>query len=173
MSIREDIISDLKILTGGNVSMKAFLEWYFFPRGEMFRFMVWYRVLLYYRRKYGKLGSIIPYYILRHYEFKYGIHFHPGISVGRGLHVVHGDGVHLNCKSIGDNVTIYHGVTLGIGKGGVPTIGNNVTIYPNAVIIGGITIGDGATIGANTFVNKNVDPGDTVAGIPGKSIRRK
>lgn len=171
MNLKEYIISDLKRVAGGKASLKTFLEWYFFPRGEVFPFTFWYRVLLYYRHKYGKARSIIPYYILRHFEFKYGIHVNGNISVGKGLYIVHGDGVHLNCRRIGNNFTVYQGVTLGLGKGGCPIIGNNVTIYTNAVVIGGIRIGDGAVIGANAFVNKDVAPGETIVGIPGHSIK--
>lgn len=173
LTVRDYIKSDLRILTGGRTSFKDFLEWYFFPRGEMFRFDVWYRILLDSRRKRGKLGALLPYFILRCFEFKYGIHPNLSISVGKGLHIVHGDGVHLNCKSIGDNFTIYQGVTLGEDRrGGIPIIGNNVTIYTNAVVIGNIRIGDGATIGANAFVNKDVADGDIIVGSPGRSVRK-
>jgi len=123
----------------------------------MFPFIVWFRILYVSRRKYGKYLSFTLYYILRHYEFLYGIHPNANIPVGRFFIIVHGDGVHLNAKSIGDNVTIYQGVTLGVDKkGGVPIIGDNVTIYTNAVVVGNVTIGDGAVIGANSFVNKSV-----------------
>lgn len=173
ISLTEYIKSDLAVLTGGSTSIKEFLKWYFFPRGEMFPFIVWFRILLVSRRKYGKYLSFIPYFILRHYEFKYGIHPNANIPVGKALHIVHGDGVHLNAKSIGDNVTIYQGVTLGVDKrGGVPIIGDNVTIYTNAVVVGNITIGDGAVIGANSFVNKSVTAKDVIVGCPGRSVRK-
>ncbi len=140
----------------------------------MFRFTFWFRVLLYFKHEFGKYGSVIPYYILRHYEYKYGIHANSNINVGEGLHIVHGDGIHLNCKEIGRNFTVYQGVTLGVDKnGGIPTICDNVSIYPNAVVVGDIIIGNGATIGANSFVNRDVACGDVIAGCPAKSIRIK
>lgn len=118
--------------------------------------------------------KFIPYCLLRHYEYKYGIHGGAGIHIGKGLLIVHGDGVYLNCKTIGDNFTVYQGVTLGKGSdGGIPIIGNNVTVYPNSVVCGGIIIGDNVTIGANAFVSHNVGDGLTVAGIPAKIISDK
>lgn len=78
--------------------------------------------------------------------------------------------------SVGVNVTIYQGVTIGRKntgrKAGIPTIGNNVTIWPNAVVIGGIVIGDGATVGAGAIVINDVPPNAVVAGNPARILSR-
>lgn len=71
----------------------------------------------------------------------------------------------------GNNCIINQNVTIGLGKGGFPTIGNNVRFCPGAVVVGKITIGDNAIIGANSFVNKDVAPNTVVAGVPAKFIR--
>ncbi len=104
-------------------------------------------------------------------RFFTGIEIHPGAKIGKGLFIDHGMGVVIGeTAEIGDNVTIYHGVTLGgTGKDKGkrhPTIGNNVIIGCGAKILGPISIGDGAKIGANSVVLKNVPKGKTAVGIP-------
>ena len=93
-----------------------------------------------------------------------GIEIHPGATIGRNLFIDHGSGVVIGETSIiGDNVTLYHQVTLG----GVslkkvkrhPTLGNDVVIGAGAKILGNITIGDGAKIGANAVVREDVPAG--------------
>lgn len=145
---------------------------YILPRGEMFRYNVWLRIT--HACKSNRILKytigVLSYLILRHYEYKYGIHANSNIEIGRGLRVVHGDGVYLNCRSIGDNFTVYQNVTIGSLKGGIPVIGNNVTIYTGAVVVGNITIGDGSIIGANSYVDKDVSPNTIVVGCPAKTI---
>lgn len=163
MNLKEYIKSDLEKMPWGGTSFKDFIRWYFIRRnGEAFAFTFWYRVTWYVRKKYGKILSILPYLMMRHFEFKYGIHANAGIEIGKGLHIVHGDGVYLNCSAIGDNFTIYQGVTLGKGKGGIPWIGNNVTIFTNAVVVGNIRVADGAKIGANAFVTEDVGENEVI-----------
>ena len=106
-----------------------------------------------------------------------GIEIHPGAQIGKCLFIDHGMGVVIGETSIiGDYVTIYHGVTLGAtgkekGKRH-PTIGNNVIIGANAQIIGSFTVGDGSLIGAGSVVLKEVPPGSTVVGVPGKVVNK-
>lgn len=106
---------------------------------------------------------------------KTGIEIHPGATIGRSLFIDHGTGVVIGETTIiGNNVTIYHGVTLG-GTGKEkgkrhPTIEDNVYIGCGAKILGNITIGENAKIGANAVVLKNVDKNTTIVGIPGKPI---
>lgn len=72
---------------------------------------------------------------------------------------------------IGENCIIHQNVTIGLGKDGCPTIGSNVRIFSGAVVIGKITIGDNAIIGANAVVTKDVAPNTVVGGVPAKFIR--
>ena len=131
-------------------------------------------VLIFYRIAHG-LYKIKLFFLARLISqlgrFFTGIEIHPGAKIGKGLFIDHGMCVVIGeTAEIGDNVTIYHGVTLGgTGKDKGkrhPTIGNNVIIGCGAKILGPISIGDGAKIGANSVVLKNVPKGKTAVGIP-------
>ena len=131
-------------------------------------------VLIFYRIAHG-LYKIKLFFLARLISqlgrFFTGIEIHPGAKIGKGLFIDHGMGVVIGeTAEIGDNVTIYHGVTLGgTGKDKGkrhPTIGNNVIIGCGAKILGPISIGDGAKIGANSVVLKDVPKGKTAVGIP-------
>jgi serine O-acetyltransferase len=105
-----------------------------------------------------------------------GIEIHPAAHIGEGFFVDHGMGVVVGeTAEIGDNVTLYQGVTLG-GTGFAtgkrhPTVEDNVTIGSGAKLLGPITIGHGAKIGANTVVIHDVPPNSTVVGNPGHPVR--
>jgi serine O-acetyltransferase len=106
-----------------------------------------------------------------------GIEIHPGAKIGRGLFIDHGMGVVIGetCE-IGDNVTIYQGVTLGgtgkdVGKRH-PTVGNNVMIGAGAKVLGPFTVGDNVRIGAGSVVLKAVPPYTTVVGVPAKETSK-
>ena len=104
-----------------------------------------------------------------------GIEIHPGATIGRRFFIDHGTGVVIGETAvIGDDCTLYHGVTLGgtSWKKGKrhPTLGNGVVIGAGAKILGPITVGDGARIGSNSVVLKNVPAGATVVGIPGHVV---
>ncbi len=98
-------------------------------------------------------------------------------KIGKNVHFgFNGMGVILHRKCvIGDNVHIYHQVTLGGGRAdnGVPRIGNNVIIGAGAKVLGGVTVGDNSKIGANAVVINDVPPGSTVVGVPAKVCRKK
>jgi serine O-acetyltransferase len=111
-----------------------------------------------------------------------GIEIHPGATIGRNLFIDHGMGVVIGeTARIGDNVTIYHDVTLGgvspqdSEKGSVrhPQIGNNVVIGSGAQLLGPINIGEGAKVGSNAVVVTDVDPHSIVVGIPARKVVKK
>ncbi|MEG1998207.1 MAG: serine O-acetyltransferase EpsC, partial [Clostridiales bacterium] len=97
--------------------------------------------------------------------------------IGNNLFIDHGMGIVIGeTAEIGDNCTIYHGVTLGgtgkdIGKRH-PTIGNNVLIGAGAKVLGPFTVGHNSQIGANSVVLKEIPPDTTVTGIPGRAVRQ-
>ena len=172
-SIISYIQSDLARIVDKNPSIIDFLQWYFIPKGYTFPYIVWLRIVqILKRKKYGKIYACIPYLIFRHYEYKYGIHTNTNICIGKGLKIYHGDGVYLNCKSIGKNFTVYQAVTFGSNKGdnNIPTVQDNVTVYPGAIICGNIVLQKGCIVGANSFVNKDVAQGCTVAGNPARVL---
>ncbi len=111
-------------------------------------------------------------------RFLTGIEIHPGAKIGKGLFIDHGMGIVIGETSeIGDNCTIYHGVTLG-GTGREqgkrhPVIGNNVLISSGAKILGPLTVGDNSRIGANAVVLDDVEPFSTVVGVPGRVVKVK
>ena len=107
-----------------------------------------------------------------------GIEIHPGARIGRRFFIDHGMGVVIGETAvIGDDCTLYHGVTLGgtswqKGKRH-PTLGNDVVVGAGAKVLGPIDVADGARIGSNAVVVKNVPAGATVIGVPGKLIEGK
>lgn len=108
-------------------------------------------------------------------RFFTNIEIHPGATIGRRFFIDHGAGVVIGETSIiGDDVLMYHQVTLGgtsLSKTKRhPTIGNNVLLGMGAKVLGNITIGDGARIGANSVVTRDVPPNTTVVGIPGRIL---
>lgn len=106
-----------------------------------------------------------------------GVEIHPGAVLGAGLFIDHATGVVIGeTAEVGDDVTIYHGVTLGgigsdIGKRH-PTIGDRVIIGAGAKVLGAIKVGDDARIGANAVVVKEVPPSAVVVGVPGQIVSR-
>lgn len=110
-------------------------------------------------------------------RFCTGIEIHPGASIGKGLFIDHGMGIVIGeTAEVGDNCTIYHGVTLGgTGKDRGkrhPTIGNNVLIGAGAKLLGPIKIGDNVMIGAGSVVLDDVEPDTTVTGIKARPVKR-
>jgi len=105
-----------------------------------------------------------------------GIEIHPGATIGRRFFIDHGMGVVIGeTAEIGDDCTLYHGVTLGgtsweKGKRH-PTLGNNVVIGAGAKVLGPINIGDGVRIGSNAVVVKDVHQAATVVGVPGRVVQ--
>ncbi len=107
-----------------------------------------------------------------------GIEIHPGATIGRRFFIDHGMGVVIGeTAEIGDDVTLYHGVTLGgttWNKGRRhPTLGDGVVVGAGAKILGPFTVGANARVGSNAVVTKEVPEGATVVGIPGRVIRKQ
>jgi serine O-acetyltransferase len=106
-----------------------------------------------------------------------GIEIHPGAKIGQGVFIDHGMGVVIGeTAEIGDNCTIYQGVTLGgtslyKGEKRHPTLGKNVVVSAGAKVLGGFLVGDNAKIGSNAVVIKPVPAGSTAVGIPARIIQ--
>lgn len=109
-------------------------------------------------------------------RFLTGIEIHPGATIGKGLFIDHGSGVVIGeTAEIGDNCTLYQGVTLGgtgkdVGKRH-PTLGNNVMVGSGAKILGPFKIGDNSKVAANAVVLKEIPPNCTAVGIPAKVVK--
>ncbi len=134
---------------------------------------VWFHRVshFFWRRGFRFTGRLISHFG----RFFTGIEIHPGARIGRGFFIDHGMGVVIGeTAEIGDNVTLYHGVTLG----GVswektkrhPTIGDNVVIGSGAKVLGPFMVGKGSKIGSNSVVVKEVPANSTVVGIPGRVV---
>ena len=110
-------------------------------------------------------------------RFFTGIEIHPGAKIGKGLVIDHGMGVVIGeTTEIGDDVTLYHGVTLG-GTGKEhgkrhPTIEDNVMISAGAKVLGSFTVGKNSKIGAGSVVLSEVPPNSTVVGVPGRVVKK-
>lgn len=140
----------------------------------------YFKAMVYYylsHKLYLKKRFFMARYLCEKAKRKTGIEIHPGASIGKNLFIDHGTGVVIGETAvIGDNVTMFHGVTLG-GTGNEkdkkrhPTIGNNVFIGSGAKILGNITIGNNVKIGANAVVLKDVEDDRTVVGIPGYVVK--
>lgn len=125
---------------------------------------------------YRKRWFVLARFISQVNRFFTQIEIHPGAKIGAGLFIDHGAGVVIGeTAEIGDNVTLYQGVTLG-GTGKEkgkrhPTIGNNVVISAGAKVLGSFMVGDDVRIGAGSVVLKEVPPGSTVVGVPGRVVQ--
>lgn len=125
----------------------------------------------FYKRNFKFIARVISQFS----RFLTGIEIHPGATIGRRFFIDHGMGVVIGetCE-IGDNVTVYQGVTLGgTGKESGkrhPTVEDNVLIATGAKVLGSIVIGENSKVGAGSVVLKNVPANSTVVGIPGKVV---
>lgn len=136
---------------------------------------VWLHLIAHklYKRKFATLARIIS----QISRFITGIEIHPGAQIGRRLFIDHGMGVVIGetCR-IGNNVTIYQGVTLGgTGKEETkrhPDLDDNVLVAAGAKVLGNIRMGENAKIGANSVVLINVPKDSTVVGIPGRIVKQ-
>lgn len=137
-----------------------------------FHAILFYRVAHWLWLRGFKLGGRFVSHLGRFFT---GIEIHPGATIGKRFFIDHGMGVVIGeTAEIGDNVTLYHGVTLGgttWSKGKRhPTLGDNVVVGAGAKILGPLTVGDGAAVGSNAVVVRDVPPGNTVVGIPARVV---
>ena len=161
--IREQI----KLILNKDPAIKSKLEVFLYPS---FKVQIYYKIAHYfYLKKHYFLARILSERAKR----KTGIEIHPGAKIGKNLFIDHGSGVVIGETAIiGDNVTIYHGVTLG-GVSDLPikrhpTVLDNVIIGAHAQVLGNIIIGENAKIGAGAIVLKNIHKNTTVVGITAK-----
>ena len=139
-----------------------------------------FKVMLSYRRAhklYLKGHYFLARWISQRAARRTGIEIHPGANIGKGFFIDHGTGVFIGETTIiGDNVTLYQGVTLG-GTGKEtgkrhPTLEDNVMVSAGAKVIGSFTVGKNSKIGAGSVVIEEVPPNCTVVGIPGRIVRQ-
>ena len=171
MGIIKYIKGEMQIIKERDPAIKTPMEVFLYPS---FRAIIRYRIAHYLYQKHR-------YFLARWYSQrtvrKTGIEIHPGATIGKGLFIDHGYGVVIGETAIiGDNVTLYQGVTLG-GTGKEhgkrhPTVGNNVMISAGAKILGSFMIGENSKIGAGSVVLSEVPPNSTVVGVPGRVVKR-
>ncbi|MBS7239440.1 MAG: serine O-acetyltransferase [Acetatifactor sp.] len=171
MSIIGNVKEEIRIIKERDPAIHSSLEVFLYPS---FKVMLHNRIA---HKLYCKRHNFLARWISQRAVRKTGIEIHPGATIGKGLFIDHGNGVIIGETTIiGDNVTLYQGVTLG-GTGKEhgkrhPTIGNNVMISAGAKVLGSFTIGDNSKIGAGSVVLSEVPPNSTVVGVPGRVVRR-
>lgn len=171
MGILSYIREELQVIKERDPAIKSNLEVLLYPS---FKVMLSYRVA---HRLYRRKHYFWARWISQRAARKTGIEIHPGAKIGKGLFIDHGSGVIIGETTvIGNNVTLYQGVTLG-GTGKEkgkrhPTIQDNVMISAGAKVIGSFTIGENSKIGAGSVVLSEVPPNCTVVGVPGRIVRR-
>ena len=171
MGIIKYIKEEIEVIQERDPAIKSPIEVLLYPT---------FRVMLSYRRAhklYLKKHFFWARWISQRAARKTGIEIHPGATIGKGLFIDHGSGVIIGETTIiGDNVTLYQGVTLG-GTGKEqgkrhPTLKDNVMVSAGAKVIGSFTIGENSKIGAGSVVLEEVPPNCTVVGVPGRIVKR-
>lgn len=171
MGIIKLIRDEMNIVKERDAAIKSPAEVFLYPS---FKAIIRHRIA-------HKLYSRKHYFLARWYSQrtvrKTGIEIHPGAKIGKGLFIDHGHGVVIGETAVvGDNVTLYQGVTLG-GTGKEkgkrhPTIGDNVMISAGAKVLGSFKVGDNSKIGAGSVVLSEVPNNSTVVGVPGRVVKR-
>lgn len=149
----KELNHDLILYTRGKIGIVAFIET--MRRQPTFRNLFYYRVGRHYRMLTSWLAPDVK-----------SMHIYGVKEIGYGAHFEHSFWTYFNAEKIGNNFYALHNVTIGKGNDGVPTIGDNVRIYANAVIFGKIKIGNNVRIGAGAVVNKNTPDNCTIVGNP-------
>lgn len=165
------IKQEIQVIRERDPAIKSNMEVFLYPS---FKAIIAYRAAhkLYLRKHY-----FLARWISQRAVRKTGIEIHPGAKIGKGLFIDHGSGVIIGeTAELGDNVTLYQGVTLG-GTGKEqgkrhPTLRDNVMVSAGAKVLGSFTIGENSKIGAGSVVLKEVPPNCTVVGVPGRIVKR-
>lgn len=171
MGLVNSIMEEIRIIRERDPAIHSSMEVFLYPS---FKVMIHYRIA---HRLYENGHYFWARWVSQRAVRKTGIEIHPGAKIGKGLFIDHGNGVIIGETTvIGDNVTLYQGVTLG-GTGKEhgkrhPTVGNNVMISAGAKVLGSFTIGDNSKIGAGSVVLSEVPSGSTVVGVPGRVVKR-
>ena len=171
MGLIERIKEEVRVIQERDPAIKSPMEVLLYPS---FQVMLRYRVA---HKLYLKKHYFLARWISQKAARKTGIEIHPGATIGKGLFIDHGSGVIIGETAIiGDNVTLYQGVTLG-GTGKEtgkchPTLEDNVMVSAGAKILGSFTIGENSKIGAGSVVLKPVPANCTVVGVPGRIVKR-
>ena len=165
------IKEELQVIKERDPAIKSNMEIFLYPS---FKVMIRYRMA---HKLYLKKHYFLARWISQRAARKTGIEIHPGATIGKGLFIDHGSGVIIGETTvIGNNVTLYQGVTLG-GTGKEkgkrhPTLKDNVMVSAGAKILGSFTIGENAKIGAGSVVLKEVSANCTVVGVPGRIVKQ-
>ncbi len=171
MGLISKIKAEVRVIRERDPAIHSNMEVFLYPS---FKVMLHYRLA---HRLYRKGHFFWARYVSQRAARKTGIEIHPGATIGEGFFIDHGNGVIIGeTAEIGNNVTLYQGVTLG-GTGKEqgkrhPTVGDNVMISAGAKVLGSFTIGANSKIGAGSVVLKEVPPDSTVVGVPGRVVRR-
>lgn len=171
MGLISFIKEEIQVITERDAAIKSKWEVLLYPS---FHAIIKHRIA---HKLYLKKHYFLARWISQRSARKTGIEIHPGATIGKGLFIDHGNGVIIGETSIiGDNVTLYQGVTLG-GTGKEkgkrhPTIGDNVMISCGAKVLGSFTVGENSKIGAGSVVLQEVPPNSTVVGVPGIVVKR-
>ncbi|MBE6700949.1 MAG: serine O-acetyltransferase [Ruminococcaceae bacterium] len=166
------IFEDLKSIKSRDPAARNIFEIFFLYSG--FHALIYYRIAnFFYRHRLFFIARLIS----QTGRFFTGIEIHPGATIGRGLFIDHGSGVVIGeTAEIGDECTLYQGVTLGgtgkdIGKRH-PTLGNGVLVGAGAKVLGPFKVGDRAKIAAGSVVLTEIPPDSTAVGAPARVVKR-
>lgn len=171
MGFIKNVKEEIRIIRERDPAIHSSMEVFLYPS---FKVMMHYRIA---HKLYLSGHYFWARWVSQRGVRKTGIEIHPGARIGSGLFIDHGNGVIIGETAvIGNNVTLYQGVTLG-GTGKEqgkrhPTIGDNVMISAGAKVLGSFTIGENSKIGAGSVVLSPVPPNSTVVGVPGRVVRR-
>ena len=171
MGVIRYIREEIQVVKERDPAIKSSAEVFLYPG---FRAVLRYRLA---HKLYKKKHYFLARLIAQRGATKTGIDIHPGAKIGKGFFIDHGIGVIIGETAVvGDNVTLYQGVTLG-GTGKEkgkrhPTLRDNVMVSAGAKILGSFTIGENSKIGAGSVVLEEVPPNSTVVGVPGRVVKR-